>query len=363
MDVPKLSKRNNKYHYRRRVPEHIKSLYKANGNDPEKTVQLSLKTDDPKLALARIDIVDLWIQNGGVGKVDFIAPRAHYLEELAIYDQLEDVIRPVMIGNPFTDNPDDYREHPTDTINEGKPPLLDPDVENKLSQGDIGVPELTAVQVAASVVERKLPTPNCYKYSIRDTLRDYKYLKQDDIQAKTLKAYDRAVAIFLATRADIALDDIDSGEVALWIDSLIKTTAHSTRADHVARLKQMFKFARTRKSCIYRANPFEDHELGKADRKSIAMMEDGELLNILANLKSDSDRAWAILARHSGMRLAELAYAKIVTEEGVICFDVKELAEGEWAPKTDSSTRLVPIRKSLIPLAKEFQPKFKRPQD
>ena len=363
MNISNIVKRGNVYHYKRRVPEHLHRAFKANGHDPGKIIQLSLKTKDASIALARKALVDAWVEGGGLGLIDFIQPREHYLRQLAIYDQMEDIILPRMVGNPFTDNPDDYREHPTDTINQGRPPLQAPDIQEALESVDITESELTAEQYAALIVEFGRDIPNQYKYSLRDALRDFTIRKSGEIQDKTLKAYDRAVALFLGRRPDIALDSIDSGEVALWIDSLIKTTAHATRVDHVARLMKLFKFARVRKECFDRRNPFEDHDLGKPDKKSIDMMLDSELLSILDNLKSDSDRAWAILARHSGMRLAELAYAEIVTVEGVVCFDVKELAEGEWSPKTDSSKRLVPIRKSLIPLAKKFQPKLKRPKD
>lgn len=104
--------------------------------------------------------------------------------------------------------------------------------------------------------------------------------------------------------------------------------------------------------------------MGIPDAKPVQQMPDIELLNILSNLSSDEDRAWAVLAsRYHGCRMAELAYAEIVTAEDVVCFSTKEIEESEWSPKTDAGTGLVPIRRSLIAYAEQYQPRLKNPRD
>ena len=50
--------------------------------------------------------------------------------------------------------------------------------------------------------------------------------------------------------------------------------------------------------------------MGMPDARPVKQMLDSELLNILPNLSSDEDRAWAVLARYHGCRMAELAFAE-----------------------------------------------------
>ena len=363
MKISKLSLRGRTYSYRSRVPEHHKARYASNGNNPEKVVQLSLKTSDPSIALARAKIIDSWIENGGVGIVDFVPAREHYLQQLAIYGNMPKDIRPAHNGNPFTGNPEDWRKDPTTSIDEGKPPLLDPDISDALRLGEIDKSELTQQQMAASAVERGLPTLDIYKYSMRNALSDFRVLQQGEIQEKTLAAYDHAVALFLGDKSDVALDAIKSSDVALWIDGLKIQTAQSTRRDHVNRLAKLFKYARTRARCAERINPFENHELGKPDAQNVQPMSDSELLTIIPSLASDKDRAWAVLARYHGMRMAELAFSEIVTYEDVVCFNITEVEVGQWRPKTDAGTRLVPIRKTQIDYAQKFLPLIEKPRD
>jgi hypothetical protein len=349
MKISKISPRGKTYSYRSRIPKRLKALYASNGNDPEKTVQLSLKTLDPSIALARKKIVDDWIANGGVGLIDFVPPRQHYLEQLALVQQ-QPIYQP--------DGPN---------LGGDKAPLIDPSILDGLQQGIIDPKNLTAktlAAIAATLADATgQPPPNQYKYTLRDALADYRNLRRGEIQEKTLAAYDRAVDLFLDDKSDVALDAIQAPEVALWIDGLKAKTATATRVDHVNRLAKLFTTALKRGHCKERLNPFEDHQMGMPDAKPVQQMLDSELLNILPNLSSDSDRAWAVLARHHGCRMAELAYAEIVTVEGVVCFSIKEVEESEWSPKTDAGTRLVPIRKGLIAYAEQYQPKLKNPKD
>ena len=87
MKISKLSLRGKTYHYRSRIPEYLKALFASNGNDPDKVLQVSLQTKDPSIALARKRIIDDWIENGGEGVFEFVLPRQHYLEQLALAQQ------------------------------------------------------------------------------------------------------------------------------------------------------------------------------------------------------------------------------------------------------------------------------------
>lgn len=344
MKISKLSLRGKTYSYRSRVPEHIKALYASNGKDPEKVIQVSLKTHDPSIAMARKKIVDDWVLNGGVGVIDFVSPRQHYLAQLGLVQQ-----------------------QPIDEFSGIRDPILDPAIMDGLQQGLLDPKTLspeTLAAVAATLTDTTgQPPTNKYKYTLTDALTDYKVYRKGQIKPKTLDAYDRSVTLFLGSRPDIPLDDIQSPKVAAWIDSLSATLSHSSRKNHVNRLCTLFAHARRLGHCIDRRNPFEKHHLGQTDAKPVQQMLDIELLEILPRLSSDSDRAWAVLARYHGCRMAELAYAEIVTVEEVVCFSIKEIEESEWSPKTDAGTRLVPIRKALIAYAEKYQPSLKNPRD
>ena len=344
MKDSKLNLRGKVWQYRSRVPERLKYLFASHGHDPDKRIAISLLTTDPAIALVRKRMVEAWLESGGVGIVDFDSPRQHYLEQSALLGQ-----------------------QPVDERYGIRAPIIDPSILDGLQQGTIAPSTLTQQQLAAVYATLAdatgKPPPTKYRYSLRDALSGYKALRKGEIRDKTLAAYDRAVELYLDGKPDVIIDAIKSSEVALWLDALKTKTAKATRVDHLTRLIKLFTYARGREYCLDRRNPFEDHDLGMADAKPVQPMSDSELLNILPNLSSDSDRAWAVLARHTGMRLAEIYHATIVVEDGVVCFSVKEIAESEWTPKTTASTRLVPIRRSLIAYAKKYQPKLKNPRD
>ena len=344
MKDPKLKLRGNIWQYRSRVPKRLKNLYASNGNDPEQRIAISLLTKDPAIALVRKRMVESWLESGGVGIVDFDSPRQHYLEQSTLLGQ-----------------------QPIDEKYGIRDPMIDPSILDGLQQGTIDpstLTQATLAAIAATLADAKAqPPPIKYRYTLRDALSGYKALRKGEIRDKTLAAYDRAVELYLDGKPNVSLDAIKSSEVALWLDGLKTKTAKATRVDHLTRLIKLFTYARGREYCSDRRNPFEDHELGMADAKPVQPMTDTELLNILPKLSNDSDRAWAVLARHTGMRLAEICHATIVVEDGVVCFSVREVEEAEWAPKTTASTRLVPIRKSLIPYARKYQPELKNPKD
>ena len=131
MKISKLSLRGKTYSYRSRIPQHLKERFASNGNDPEKVLQISLKTHDPSIALARKKIVDDWIANGGVGIVDFVPPRQHYLEQLALVHQQP-------IDKPDGPNLGGFRA-----------PVIDPSILDGLQQGIIDPKTLTAETLAA----------------------------------------------------------------------------------------------------------------------------------------------------------------------------------------------------------------------
>ena len=363
MNISKISTRGGKtYHYKARVPKSLHAIDSANGNDPSKIVQITLKTKDRAIALARKDIVDTWILNGRLGKVDFISPREHYQNQLERYTNAPDVIRPTYdAASVFSDkDPEDWVQ--IGVRNEGKPPLLGDDIWDALRDGEIDESNLTQEQLAAYVVESGDPVPDRYKYSLRNALRDYRAFRTGEVSTKTLNTYDRAVSVFLGDTPDVALDALKKPQVVLWLDSIKSTYAYSSRSGFLRLLAELFAHSLDRELCTDRSNPFSNHRLGKEKTEKVQQMLDTELLPILDILPKASDRAWAVLARYHGLRLAELAYAKIVVEEEIVCFHVTEIPEDQWKPKTTASKRYVPIRKCLIEYAREHQPNMVKPK-
>jgi len=364
MNIPNLRTRGKTYWWRHRVPEHLKPAFRNNGHNPNQELNYSLKTKDLATAIARQKIAESWMQNGGVGMLDFINPREHYLVQLERHTNAPDVIRTTYDAASVFEQPFS-RENwvKTGEENTGKDSFLLRETRAALSLGDMNESDLTQEQLAAYVVESEASIPDRYKYSLRNALSDHRARKEGEIKEKTLKAFEKSVEIYLDAKPDIAIDSIISEDVANWIDSLDGKLGYSSRKNHVNRLAQITKLAMSRGRCEKRFNPFSEHDLGKDDRQSIEMMEDSELLNILPNLSSDADRAWAIIARHSGMRQAEVAYAELIIVDDVECFNVTEIAEEDFTPKTDASKRIVPIRKSILSLVKQYQPSLTNAKD
>lgn len=124
MNISKISTRGGKtWHYKTRVPKALHAIDSANGNDSSKIVQITLKTKDRAIALARKDIVDSWISNDRMGKVGFISPQEYRNQQLEIYTNTPDVIRPTCdVDSMVSDNPEDWIE--IGVHNEGKQSLL-----------------------------------------------------------------------------------------------------------------------------------------------------------------------------------------------------------------------------------------------
>ena len=345
------------------MPKSLHSIDSANGNDPSKIVQITLKTKDRAIALARKDIVDNWILNGRIGKVDFISPREHYQNQLERYTNAPDVIRPTYDAASVFEQPFS-RENwvKTGEENTGKDSFLLRETRAALSLGDMNESDLTQEQLAAYVVESEDPIPDRYKYSLRNALRDYRAFRTGEVSTKTLNTYDRAVSVFLGDTPDVALDALKKPQVVLWLDSIKSTYAYSSRSGFLRLLAELFAHSLDRELCTDRSNPFSNHRLGKEKTEKVQQMLDTELLSILDILPKASDRAWAVLARYHGLRLAELAYAKIVVEDEIVCFHVTEIPEDKWKPKTTASKRYVPIRKCLIDYAREHQPNMVKPK-
>ena len=300
--------------------------------------------------------------NGRIGKVDFISPREHYQNQLERYTNAPDVIRPTYdVSGVFSDkDPEEWIQ--IGVVNEGKESLLGGDNYDAILHGEIDESNLTQEQLAAYVVESGDPVPDRYKYSLRNALRDYRAFRTGEVSIKTLNTYDRAVTVFLGDTPDVALDALKKPQVVLWLDSIKSTYAYSSRSGFLRLLAELFAHSLDRELCTDRSNPFSNHRLGKEKTEKVQQMLDTELLSILDILPKASDRAWAVLARYHGLRLAELAYAKIVVEDEIVCFHVTEIPEDKWKPKTTASKRYVPIRKCLIDYAREHQPNMVKPK-
>jgi len=85
MKIPNIRKRSLVFWWRNLVPKHLKPAFKNNGHNPNKELNYSLQTKDMITALARKKIAEAWMQNGEMGKLDFIKPREHYVFSNIIY--------------------------------------------------------------------------------------------------------------------------------------------------------------------------------------------------------------------------------------------------------------------------------------
>ena len=316
MNIPNLRTRGKTYWWRHRVPEHLKPAFRNNGHNPNQELNYSLKTKDLATAIARQKIAESWMQNGGVGMLDFINPREHYLVQLERHTNAPDVIRTTYDAASVFEQPFS-RENwvKTGEENTGKDSFLLRETRAALSLGDMNESDLTQEQLAAYVVESEDPIPDRYKYSLRNALRDYRAFRTGEVSTKTLNTYDRAVSVFLGDTPDVALDALKKPQVVLWLDSIKSTYAYSSRSGFLRLLAELFAHSLDRELCTDRSNPFSNHRLGKEKTEKVQQMLDTELLSILDILPKASDRAWAVLARYHGLRLAELAYAKIVVED------------------------------------------------
>ena len=291
--------------------------------------QISLETSAAAEAIAKAEDLNRWLESGGQG------PTKQFNSLSQLYDSL-------------------HAQHKAAQPDERygiRPPLLNPDLDDAIQQGSLSPDDLNETDRAAFFASREVDAgrarPAKYLYSLRDCLADFRKQKGGTVTSKTLNAHDRAVSVYLGKRNDIALDLIRSPDVALWLDSLVSTTAYGTRSDHTNRLKAMYIFAQKRGHVDgERRNPFEDQDLGKNDKTPVTLMSDGQLLAILAEMRSEIDRLPAIIARHSGMRLGEIFNSKLETVDGLLCFVIQETEEG-WTPKTTAGLRTVPVRKSI----------------
>ncbi len=250
----------------------------------------------------------------------------------------------------FSNAPKDWVQ--TGVVSEGKQSLLGDETVEALRLGKIDKSDLTQEQLAAYVVKSELPIPDRYKYSLRNEPRDYRAFRTREVSTKTLNAYDRAITVFLGDTPDVTLDAIKKPQVVLWLDGIKSEHAYSSRSGMLKLLAELFAHWLDRELCTDRSNPSSNHRLGKNKTGKVQQMLDNNLLPILDILPKASDKAWAVLARYHGVRLAELAYAKSVVEEEVVCFHVTDIPEDDWRPKTTASKRYVPIRKCLIDYAR-----------
>jgi integrase len=331
-------RRGNVYWWKKRIPKELQEVYARQGFKPDHIFQKSLRTTDKVLAHLRCIDWDNWLWAGGDLSENTGPTKAE------IYER---VLR-------------EYAALSPDPVYGVLPEFIDETTLQEVTSGqtdprDLGVEDQAKLGVMLEV-RKGYPRPEEFMYSLKDCARDYRARHSDEVTPKTMDKFDRAVTVFLAGRHDAPIGLIRSPEVVLWLDS-IKEKAYGTRKDYLVRLAALFTFARAREHVAEdKRNPFEDHKLGKNDKKSTQLMTDEQLLKILDAFKKPIDRLPAIIARHTGMRLGEVFHATLDTIDGVLCFVVKECKDDEWTPKTNASIREVPVRDSIKELVLEQFP-------
>ena len=333
--------RGNVYWWKKRIPRELQDYYARKGFKPTHVFQKSLGTDDELLANLRCSDWDKWLYARGDTSEDNGPTKAEIYERVLL--EFNGLVDDPVYGVP--------------------PPFIDDDILQSIALGetdprDLGVEDQARLAVILEVRKGR-PRPEEFMYSLKACARDYRARYTDDVTPKTMDKFDRAVTVFLDGRSDTSIGLIKSSEVVLWLDSIVGK-AHGTRKDYLIRLAALFTFARSREHVAEdRRNPFEDHRLGKNDKKHTQLMTDEQLLQILNAFKRPADKLPAIIARHTGMRLGEIFHATLETLDGVLCFAVKECKEDEWSPKTDASVHNVPVRDSIKALVLEQFPGLK----
>jgi integrase len=192
---------------------------------------------------------------------------------------------------------------------------------------------------AAQTVVLGRPTPIEYGYSLREGLKEIVSRKQEVVKPKSLDKYGKAVDVFLGAREDMPMALITPPDVAAWLDTLMPTSKHQTRKQHLGHLARIWDNAVRLGRIEDKRNPFRNQEHGRDDTVHYEFMSDDQLTSILAHLKEPDHRP-AIIARFTGMRLSEVFQSKLDTVEDRLCFVVEDA-------KTEAGNRIVPVRKSL----------------
>lgn len=190
------------------------------------------------------------------------------------------------------------------------------------------------------------PRRSQYAYSMLDGRDALKASKQDEVEAKTLAKYDRAVSVFLGDKTDDPLAAVTYSDVAQWLDSIKSTTSYGTRSDYLSYLGQIYDHAQRRQHVPAGVNPFRRQEHGKNEVQSYRLMDD-DFLRATLELLDTRDHLPAVVARHSGMRLSEIFNSELAQVDGVWCFQVRP-SDSYRGAKTEAGNRTVPIRKCLI---------------
>lgn len=225
------------------------------------------------------------------------------------------------------------------------------DLEDLFAVGDQDEQQATfnslpeADQMRWRAAQEKLtgrPRDPMYMFSLMDGLAALSTVKKAALPYKTWALFPRAVKAF----GDQAMATITRPEVAKWIDALAGSREVGTIKIMLSSLGQIYEHCQTRGHIPDdRANPFRKHQLGPHDPKSYEFMDDALLREIMAELTPE-DRMIALVARYSGLRMAEIFTSPVRVIEGVLSFDVV-------IAKTKAGIRIVPIRDEIADLVEQ----------
>jgi integrase len=187
------------------------------------------------------------------------------------------------------------------------------------------------------------PAPAHYGYNLKDAMLAYQEARTGRIHPRSIKAMEHTYEVFVGARQPPVLAEITRKQVYQWIQTT--TGSGETVGKRCQSLAAMFDHAQnTGEISENLRNPFRGHRMPKHTTQHYAAWHDDELSKVLELLEAE-DVLPALVARYSGMRLAEVHHCTLATVEGVDVFNIAPL--GDWTPKTISSVRMVPIHSAI----------------
>lgn len=199
---------------------------------------------------------------------------------------------------------------------------------------------------------------------LRDVFNEWKRLKGHTVTIDTIRARERALALFEEGAGDPPIDDITRAqghEFSAWLLTL--GGAKKTASDRLKYVCSLLKFASRELEWIPR-HPWDGIEIAYGTQKSRKPWSTEQIsaffalplftsYTLPAAARAGLDAAYwvPLLGLFTGARLGELVQltvADVVEVEGIWCIDINE-QQGKHL-KTGSSIRQVPIHSTLIRL-------------
>ena len=314
--VQYLVKRGDVYFYQRRIPLEIQDLV------GKEKIFKTLKTRNLDTAIQRAEVENRYIES--------LTSAAH---PKALYDHFVNAFRDVEeLNDPNFSIADHLHDEMASMSDDERAQYV-----ASLSQADQAL-----LYADLNLTTGKQP-PAQYDYSLRDAMEALQEDRRGEIHPKTIKAMERTYEAFVGSGRPPVLAEITRKQVSQWI----KTAPGSgeTVSKWTQGLSAMFVHAQnTGEISEDLNNPFKGHRMPKHQKQSYDAWTDAELLKVLDLLKPE-DQLPALVARYSGMRLAEVHHCTLEQQDGILVFNIAPL--NGWTPKTQSSIRKVPVHSAI----------------